>query len=43
MMHEKKWKEKTSKEKLDFIFVCVAIVTFSLTAYAHIRALKKGR
>ncbi len=43
MMHEKKWAEKTTKEKLDLVFVCVAIVTFSLTAYMHIKNLRKGK
>lgn len=43
MMHEKKWSEKTTKEKLDLIFVSIAIVTFSLSAYMHIRTLRKGK
>ena len=36
---ESKWNDKTTKEKLDLVFVIVAIVTFSLTTYAHIRNL----
>jgi hypothetical protein len=36
-----KWSEKTPKEKLDFVFVCVAIVTFSLSTIIHIRTLQK--
>ena len=32
-----KWNEKTPKEKLDFVFVCIAIVTFSLGAFVHIK------
>ena len=32
----------TTKQKLDFVFVSVAIVTFTLTAILHIRTLKKG-
>jgi hypothetical protein len=41
MMHEKKWSEKTTKEKLDLVFVCVAILTFTLTSYIHIKNLSK--
>jgi hypothetical protein len=41
-MKGKKWSEKTSKEKLDMVFVCVAIITFSLSAYVHIKNIKKG-
>ena len=32
----------TTKQKLDFVFVCLGIITFSLTAILHIRTLKKG-
>ena len=38
-----KWRDKTTKEKLDFIFVCVAITTFSLGAIVHIRNLTRGK
>jgi hypothetical protein len=41
MMQEKKWSEKTTKEKLDLVFVCVAILTFTLTSYIHIKNLSK--
>ena len=39
-----KWSEKTPKEKLDFVFVCIAIVTFSLmiVRFRKKRAIKKG-
>tara|TARA_B100000963_G_scaffold361518_1_gene397394 strand:- start:2425 stop:2565 length:141 start_codon:yes stop_codon:yes gene_type:complete len=43
MSREKKWSEKTTKEKLDLVFVSIAIVTFSLSAYMHIRTLRKGK
>lgn len=33
----KKWNEKSTKEKLDLVFVVVAIITFSLTTYVHLR------
>jgi len=42
-IEEKKWSEKTTKEKLDLIFVCVAIITFSLTAYMHLKNLNKNK
>lgn len=42
-MQEKKWSEKTTKEKLDLVFVCVAILTFTLTSYIHIKNLSKGK
>jgi hypothetical protein len=32
-----KWEEKTTKEKLDLVFVVIAIITFSLTTYIHLR------
>ena len=35
------WSNKSTKQKLDFVFVCVGIVTFSLTAYIHIKTIKK--
>ena len=38
-----KWNEKTPKEKLDFVFVCIAIVTFSLGSFVHIKTLTKGK
>jgi len=31
----------TTKQKLDFVFVCLGIITFSLTAYLHIKTIKK--
>ena len=33
------WKSKTTKEKLDMVFVIVAIVGFSLSAYVNIKML----
>lgn len=42
-VRDTKWNEKTTKEKLDLIFVTIAIITFSLTAYIHIRNLRKGK
>jgi len=41
MLPEKKWNEKSVKEKLDLIFVCIAIVTFSLSIYTQLYELKK--
>ena len=38
---EKKWSEKGTKEKLDFVFVCIAIVAFSLCAVVSIKNLTK--
>lgn len=38
-----RWANKTTKEKLDMVFVVVAIITFSLTAYIHIKNLKKRK
>jgi hypothetical protein len=32
----------TTKQKLDFVFVCLGIITFSLTAILHIRTLRKS-
>ena len=40
-MVERKWTDKTLKEKLDLVFVCIAIVTFSLTAYLHYKNITK--
>jgi len=36
-MVERKWSEKTTKEQLDLVFIVVAIITFSLTAYVHLK------
>ena len=36
------WKGKSTKEKLDLVFVIVGILTFSLTAIIHIRTLRKN-
>ena len=36
-----KWSDKTTKEKLDMIFVIVAIVGFSMGAYVNYRQLTK--
>ena len=35
------WAEKTTKEKLDMVFVIVAIVGFSLSAYVNFKVLTK--
>jgi uncharacterized protein YllA (UPF0747 family) len=35
------WKEKTTKEKLDMVFVVVAITAFSLTILVHCKNLLK--
>ena len=32
----------TTKQKLDFVFVSIGIVTFTLTEILHIRTLRKG-
>ncbi len=32
----------TTKQKLDFVFVSIGIITFTLTAILHIRTLRKG-
>ena len=37
------WNEKSTKEKLDFVFVCVAIITFSLGAVVHIKNLTQKK
>jgi hypothetical protein len=39
MSQEKKWSEKTTKEKLDLVFIVVAIVGFSLGAIVNYRLL----
>jgi hypothetical protein len=39
---ERNWSEKPLKEKLDLIFVIVAIVGFSLSAYVNIKVLTKN-
>ena len=36
-----KWSEKTTKEKLDIVFVVVAIVGFTLGAVVNYRILTK--
>jgi|TARA_R110000822_G_scaffold186489_1_gene325498 hypothetical protein len=36
----KTWSEKTTKEKLDIVFVVVAIIGFSLGALVNYRLLK---
>jgi hypothetical protein len=41
IMEEKKWSEKTQKEKLDMIFVVVAILSFSLSAFVNFKLLNK--
>ena len=41
MMHERSWKDKTSKEKLDMIFVTLGIVAFAFTVYESYKRLKK--
>jgi hypothetical protein len=38
---EKKWEERTSKEKLDRVFIIVAIVGFTLGAIVNFRILTK--
>ena len=40
---EKKWAEKGMKEKLDFVFLIVAIVGFSLGAIVNYKLLKKKK
>ena len=32
----------TTKQKLDFVFVSLGIITFTLTAILHIRTLRKS-
>lgn len=38
---DKKWKERTTKEKLDMVFVVVAIVGFTLGAIVNYKLLTK--
>ena len=38
---DKKWEEKTTKEKLDIVFVVVAIVGFTLGAIVNYKLLTK--
>ena len=38
---DKKWKDRSTKEKLDFVFVIVAILGFSLGAIVNYKNLKK--
>lgn len=38
---DKKWNERSTKEKLDFVFVIVAILGFSLGAIVNYKTLKK--
>jgi len=38
---EKSWKEKTTKEKLDLIFVIVAIASFTFSAIVNYKILTK--
>lgn len=40
MNEEKTWSEKTTKEKLDMVFIVVAIIGFSLGALVNYRLLK---
>jgi hypothetical protein len=40
MSENKNWSEKTTKEKLDFVFIVVAIIGFSLGAIVNYRLLK---
>jgi hypothetical protein len=39
MAQDSKWSDKTTKEKLDVVFVVVAIVAFSLGAIVNYRLL----
>jgi hypothetical protein len=43
MAQENKWSDKSTKEKLDIVFVVVAIVGFSLGALVNYRLLKGGK
>jgi hypothetical protein len=40
---EKSWNEKTKKEKLDMVFVVVAIVGFTLGAIVNLKLLMKNK
>lgn len=39
----KMWKERTTKEKLDMVFVIVAIVGFTLGAVVNYKLLTKNK
>jgi hypothetical protein len=39
----KKWQERTTKEKLDMVFVIVAIVGFTLGAVVNYKLLTKNK
>ena len=39
--YKKEMNNYTTKQKLDFVFVVLGIITFSLTAYLHIKTIKK--
>jgi len=41
MQEEKSWSEKSTKEKLDVIFVVVAIVGFTLGALVNYKLLTR--
>ena len=43
MAQETKWSDKSTKEKLDIVFVVVAIVGFSLGALVNYRLLKGNK
>jgi|TARA_R110000822_G_scaffold47109_3_gene125135 hypothetical protein len=38
-----KWADKTTKEKLDFVFVVVAILGFSAGLIVNVKLLRKGK
>ena len=42
-MKDTKWSEKTSKEKLDLVFVIVAIVGFTLGGIVNYKILKRKK
>jgi hypothetical protein len=43
IVKERKWTERTTKEKLDTIFVIVGIVTFTLTAIINFKVLANSK
>jgi hypothetical protein len=43
MSENKKWSEKTTKEKLDLVFIIVAIIGFSLGAIVNYKLLKGNK
>jgi hypothetical protein len=43
IVQERKFKEKTTKEKLDTIFVIVGIITFGLTAIINFKVLVNSK